>query len=161
VLELAEHALVGHIHAGVPPKVLERLDQVLSVLVHAGQRLEGRVDVLVLVSVHVYRRDPAARAEQQLSCVRADALVADEGRVELEREGRLGDDGVCRHRMYGPADMNLVSLAAGSPGLSRRSISARSATHRHAIARPGGSADAELGGESSAQPQEFLPLGSG
>ena len=69
---------------------------------------------------------------------------------------------VCRHRMYGPAHVNLVSLAAGSPSrVSCRSISARSATHRHVIARPGGSADAELGGESSAQPQEFLPLGPG
>ena len=69
---------------------------------------------------------------------------------------------VCRHRMYGPAHVNLVSLAAGSPSrVSCRSISARSATHRHVIARPGGSAEAELGGESSAQPQEFLPLGPG
>ena len=51
MLELGERALVGHIHAGVPPEVLERFDHVLGVLVDAGPRLEGRVDVLVLVSV--------------------------------------------------------------------------------------------------------------
>jgi hypothetical protein len=83
--------LVGHIHAGVPPVVLERLDQVLGVLVDAGPRLEGRVDVLVLVSVQVYRRGPAGRPEQQLSCVRVDALMADEGRLELERDAGLGE----------------------------------------------------------------------
>ena len=94
MLELAERALVGHIHAGVPPEVLERFDQVLGVLVDAGPRLEGRVDVLVLVPVHLYGRGLTGRPEQQVSCVRVDALVADEGRVELEREAGLGDDGV-------------------------------------------------------------------
>ena len=55
---------------------------------------EGRIDVLVLVPVHLYGRELTGRREQQVSCVRVDALVAHEGRVELEREAGLGDDGV-------------------------------------------------------------------
>ena len=48
----------------------------------------------MLVPVHLYGRGLTGRREQQVSCVRVDALVAHEGRVELEREAGLGDDGV-------------------------------------------------------------------